>query len=169
MHKMTGNIDARNLIAPSDGEPFAFGPVGGRFKIDGSLTGNRFTVAHLPELPPRTLGAPLHRHRNEDEYTFVVTGSPSVMLDGEVISAEPGMWIIKPRGLWHTFWNARKTPCSIIEVVSPAGFERYFREIAEAPGDVEHLARVNKAYAIDMDLESVAALCERFGLAFPKM
>lgn len=169
MHKLTSNINTQTVIRPTEGDPFAFGPVGGRFKIDGALTSNRFTVAQFPELPPRTLAVPLHRHRNEDEYTFVVDGTPAVMIDGEVITAVPGMWIIKPRGQWHTFWNAGDRPCNIIEIVSPSGFERYFREVAEAPDDMEHLVRINQAYAIDMDLESVPDLCDRFGLTFPKM
>jgi hypothetical protein len=81
---------------------------------------------------------------------------------------------IKPRGEWHTFWNAGETPCRIIEVVSPAGFENYFREIAEvfadAAGGRPDLARFAQAcerYELDMDMDSVPELCERFGLTHP--
>ena len=157
------------VIAPDDGAPFVFGEVGGRFKIGGSDTDNRFAVAQLPEIPSRTLAAPLHRHHNEDEYTYVLEGTLGTMAGGEVVTAEPGTWLVKPRGQWHTFWNAGDAPCHVIEIVSPAGFETYFDEVAAAGDDPERLAQINEKYAIDMDFESVSTLCERFELTFPEL
>jgi oxalate decarboxylase/phosphoglucose isomerase-like protein (cupin superfamily) len=86
-----------------------------------------------------------------------------------VLTAEAGTWLVKPRGQWHTFWNAGDEPCHMIEIVSPAGFESYFREVADAAGDMQQLARTNEKYGIDMDSESIAELCQRFGLTFPQM
>jgi mannose-6-phosphate isomerase-like protein (cupin superfamily) len=157
------------VILPGEGERFQFGDVGGRFVIGGDAPEERFVVAQLPEIPPRTLAAPLHRHHNEDEYTYVVKGTLGTMVEDEVLTAEAGTWLVKPRGQWHTFWNAGDEPCNMIEIVSPAGFERYFDEVARAGGDPESLAQVNSKYGIDMDMQSVAVLCERFGLTFPEM
>lgn len=161
--------DTPTVIAPDDGDPFVFGEVGGRFTIGGSDTDNRFAVAQLPEIPSRTLAAPLHRHHNEDEYTYVLEGTLGTMAEGEVVTAEPGTWLVKLRGQWHTFWNAGDDPCHVIEIVSPAGFETYFDEVAAAQGDRERLAQINEKYGIDMDFESVPELCERFGLTFPEL
>lgn len=36
-----------------------------------------------------------------------------------------------------TFWNAGDTPFEIIEVISPAVFENYFREIASVWEDLK--------------------------------
>jgi gentisate 1,2-dioxygenase len=91
------------------------------------------------------------------------------MAGDEVVTAEPGTWLVKPRGQWHTFWNAGDDPCHVIEIVSPAGFETYFEEVAAAQGDTERLAQINEKYGIDMDFESVPELCERFGLTFPEL
>lgn len=91
------------------------------------------------------------------------------LLGGEVVEARPGAWIFKPGRQWHTFWNAVDTPCHIFEVISPAGFEKYFREIAEAWGDMEQFARINEKYSLEMEFESVPGLCERFGRTFPEM
>jgi mannose-6-phosphate isomerase-like protein (cupin superfamily) len=157
------------VIHRGEGDPFRFGDVGGHFKIGADATEERFVVAQLPEIPPRTLAAPLHRHHNEDEYTYVVKGTLGTMLEDEVLTAEAGTWLIKPRGQWHTFWNAGDEPCNMIEIVSPAGFESYFREVADAGGDLEQLARINEKYSIDMRMESVPELCETFGLTFPEM
>ncbi len=75
----------------------------------------------------------------------------------------------KPRHQWHTFWNAGDTPCEIVEVISPAGFEDYFREVAEAWGDLERFAQINAKYSLEMDFDSVPELCRRFGLTFPDL
>lgn len=32
---------------------------------------------------------------------------------------------------WHAFWNAGDEPARILEVISPAGFERFFEELAD--------------------------------------
>ena len=138
------------------------------WKIDGPLTGDRFSIVHHP-LAPHALAAPLHYHHNEDEYSYVIKGKLGALLGDDVVTAEPGTWVLKPRGQWHTFWNAGDEPCLIIEVISPAGFENYFREVAAAWGDMGRFAEINKKYALDMDFNSVPGLCERFGLVFPKL
>jgi hypothetical protein len=61
-------MKTETMILPGEGDSFIFGKVGGHIKIGGAATDKRFVVAQLPEIPPRTLAAPLHRHHNEDEY-----------------------------------------------------------------------------------------------------
>ncbi len=169
MNEPEADLDELTVIAPDEGDAFDFGEVSGRWKIDGTSTHERFAVAHLPNIPPGVLAAPLHRHSNEDEYSYVLEGTLSVMVGDEVVTAEPGTWVFKPRGEWHTFWNAGETPCRMIEIVAPAGFESYFEEVAAAGGDIDRLAEINAKYSIEMDLESVPALCERYGLTFPEL
>jgi mannose-6-phosphate isomerase-like protein (cupin superfamily) len=169
MGKPGRSVEKHTIIRPGDGDPFSFGMVSGRFKIGGETTEKRFAVAQLPEIPPRTLAAPLHRHNNEDEYTYVLDGTLGIMAGEEVVTVGPGTWVVKPRGEWHTFWNGGDAPCHIIEIVSPGGFESYFREVAESGGSPERLAAINEEYSIDMNFESVPELCERFGLVFPKL
>ena len=86
-----------------------------------------------------------------------------------MVTAEAGTWVCKPRLQWHTFWNAGDDPCEIIEVISPGGFENYFREVAAAWGDVQRFAEINAKYELEMDFASVPVLCERFGLTFPRL
>jgi mannose-6-phosphate isomerase-like protein (cupin superfamily) len=155
-------------ILPDERETFDFGGLGVTWKIDGPEAGERFSVVHHP-MAPRALAAPLHRHHNEDEYSYVLEGTLGALLGDEVVTAGPGTWVFKPRGQWHTFWNAGDAPCHIIEVISPAGFEDYFREVAAAWGDVEAFARISAKYSLDVDFESVPGLCERFGLTFPEL
>lgn len=165
---MDTRIIEPRAIRATDGDRFDFGGLGVHWKIDAPDTEGRFSVVHHP-IAPRALAAPMHRHRNEDEHSYVLQGRLGAILDGRVVTAEAGTWVFKPRGQWHTFWNAGDEPCHIIEVISPGGFEDYFREVAGSWGDLEAFARINEAYDLEMDFESVPALCRRFGLTFPEL
>lgn len=165
---MQAQAQAPRAVLPGQGDSFDFGGLGVEWKIDGRDTGDRFSIVHHP-IAPRALAAPLHFHHNEDEYSYVLEGTLGALLGDEVVTAGPGTWVYKPRGQWHTFWNAGDTPCHIIEVISPAGFEDYFREVSEVWGDVEAFARISEKYQLDVDFESVPELCDRFGLTFPEL
>ncbi len=140
------------------------------WKIDGADADGRFSVVHHP-LAPRALAAPLHRHTREDEYSYVLEGTLGALLGDDVVTAEPGTWVFKPRNQWHTFWNAGDSPCEIIEIISPAGFENFFRELAQiyATGepDLTAFADLCSRFALEMDPASVPGLCKRFGLNHP--
>lgn len=154
------------LVRPSDGrnEPAA-GQVTDRFMIDGADTGERFAlVQHL--FAPRALAAPMHRHHLEDEYTYVLSGRIGAVLGDTEVVAEPGDLLLKPRGQWHTFWNDSDEPAAVLELISPAGLETFFRwlgELDEFP-DPETLAVKAAPYRCDVDEEATAALVERLGL-----
>jgi hypothetical protein len=75
--------------------------------------------------------------------------------------------VFKPKHQWHTFWNDGDDPCEIIEIISPAGFEQYFRDVAAAWGDMDRFAQINRQYSLEMRFDSVPDLCKRFGLTFP--
>ena len=83
--------------------------VGVRFMIWGAETGETFSLVEHP-IPPRTLVAPLHLHKREDEYSYVLEGRMGAQLGDDVVYAEAGDLVFKPRNQWHTFWNAGDTP-----------------------------------------------------------
>ncbi len=158
-------------IAADEGARVDLGGLGIVWKIEGSDAGDRFSVVHHP-LAPRALAAPLHRHSREDEYSYVLTGTLGALLGDEVVTAQPGTWVFKPRNQWHTFWNAGETPCEIIEIISPAGFENFFRELplvyaADGEPDIDRFVDLCRRYGLEMDPTSVPGLCERFGLTHP--
>ena len=124
---MQAAVDHR--LGPSDGEAVRLLALGVRFMIDGETTGGAFSLVEHP-LPPRALGSPIHTHRNEDEYSYVLEGRVGVQLGDDVLEAGPGELVFKPRGVAHAFWNAGDEPARLLELISPAGFEHYFRELA---------------------------------------
>src|ERR671910_931053 len=158
---------APTIIGPADGESVALQTIGVRFMTPGADTGARLSLVEHP-MPPRGLAAPLHRHNREDEYSFVLEGRMGALLGDDVVEAGPGDLVFKPRNQWHTFWNAGDEPCRILEIISPAGFERFFQELSEMGGsinaDPDELTALNERYGLEMQPESVPGLLERFGL-----
>jgi quercetin dioxygenase-like cupin family protein len=138
-----------------------------RFMVDGDEAGGRFAlVQHL--FAPRALAAPLHRHHLEDEYTYVVSGRIGAVLGEDEVVASPGDMVVKPRNQWHTFWNAGDEPASVLELISPAGLERFFRwlgNLSELP-TAEQLAEMAAPYRCDADPDGTRRIVERHGLTF---
>ena len=156
------------IVGRRDGKAGQLGGIGVRFMAWATETGGGFSLVEHP-MEPRALAAPLHRHSGEDEYSYVLEGRMGADLGGEVVYAEAGDLVFKPRGQWHAFWNAGDEPCRILEIISPGGFERYFEELVdlgERPTP-EAVAGIAALYGLEFDFASIPALCERHGLRFP--
>ncbi|WP_249147734.1 cupin domain-containing protein [Bradyrhizobium jicamae] len=158
------------VLGPHDGHLAILGGTSARLMIEGDDAGQRIALVEHP-MQPRALAAPMHRHHREDEYSFVLEGKIGALLGDSVVIGNPGDLLFKPREQWHTFWNAGDTPARILEIISPAGFENYFRELGSAlidgPPDPQRLAALCARYELDMDMSSVPGLIQRFGVRFP--
>jgi mannose-6-phosphate isomerase-like protein (cupin superfamily) len=113
-----------------------------------------FSPGSLVEHPmsAHALAAPLYKHAREDEYSYILEGSVGALLGDNVIIGKTGDLIFKPRNQWHTFWNAGDTPARILEIISPAGFEKFFQELIDLGG------------AAKAPPQAVAQLCGRYEL-----
>src|SRR5690349_15841088 len=164
---MEATLAGPKIVTPADGAEGFLGSIGVRWMIDGGETGERFSLVEHP-MSPRALAAPLHLHTREDEYSFVLEGRMGALLGDDVVEAGPGDLVFKPRNQWHTFWNAGDEPCRILEIIAPAGFERFFQELDALGGalqaDPAELAALNGRYGLEMQPETVPDLLERFGL-----
>jgi quercetin dioxygenase-like cupin family protein len=121
------------VVGPRDGKAEFLGSIGVRFMIDGEDAHGGFSLVEHA-MSPRALAAPLHRHTREDEYSYVLDGRIGALLGDQVVVASPGDLVFKPRNQWHTFWNAGDEPARILEIISPAGFERFFSELVDLGG-----------------------------------
>jgi mannose-6-phosphate isomerase-like protein (cupin superfamily) len=165
MHTATAKV-----VRAGSGQTGFLGSIGVRFMISGAESGGGFSLVEHP-MSARTLAAPMHRHVREDEYSYVLEGHVGALLGDELLTANPGDLIFKPRGQWHTFWNAGDEPARILEIISPAGFERFFSALADL-GDIsrakpEAFTDLCARYELEMDPDSVPELQKRFGLRFP--
>jgi mannose-6-phosphate isomerase-like protein (cupin superfamily) len=167
MEIATAQATKPKLVGPEDGKLGFLGSIGCRHMIDGGETDQGFSLLEHP-MSPRALAAPLHLHTREDEYSYVLEGKMGALLGDEVVTAEAGDLVFKPRNQWHTFWNAGDEPCRILEILAPAGFEEFFKELADMGGaiaaDPADLTALGERYGLHFKLESVPELVERFDL-----
>jgi mannose-6-phosphate isomerase-like protein (cupin superfamily) len=168
--RATMQSTAARVVGATEGKAGFLGSIGVRFMLDGATTGGGFSLVEHP-MSGRALAAPLHRHLREDEYSYVLEGRMGALLGDDVLEAGPGDLVLKPRGEWHTFWNASDAPCRILEIIAPAGFEGFFAELVDLGGvagaDPAILGGLCERYALEMDPASIPELVERFGLRFP--
>jgi len=141
------------VVQPGEGRAGGLAPgVGVVFKIDGEDTGGALSIVEHPF----AVGAlvPPHVHTLEDEYSIVLEGEIGFRSNDREVVLGPGGYIIKPRGEVHAMWNAGRTPARMIEVISPAGFEGFFRELTD-------LTAIGAP-----DMKAMAELGDRYGLPF---
>ena len=163
------------LISPHDGKLVWLGPpdesMGVHFKLSAEQTAGAFSIVEHP-IGPRTL-VPPHTHAHEDEFSFVLQGKIGARIGDEVLeAATPGCYIIKPRGIPHSFWNPTSEPARIVEIISPPGFERYFDEgsrlMADGPPDMETINKLAARYGLTFHMEWVPELVAKYNLNWPR-
>lgn len=121
----------------------------GAFEITITVRGDdtNGAMASLEETVPARSLVPLHVHAN-DVWVYVLEGEVGVLVGDEVGTASAGEWALKPRNVPHAMWNPGDRPARIVEVLTPAGSERWFEEISGA------------------DAEAFAEACRRHGITF---
>jgi quercetin dioxygenase-like cupin family protein len=121
--------------------------------LDGKQTGERFT-AFLHISPPGAGPGP-HYHEREDEWFYIVEGRVSFLLNGTWTDLFPGDCVYAPRGSVHAFKNNTDQPICMFINAAPAGFERFFVEVAEEWAQPEpEMSRIT-TIAAKYDLHSV--------------
>ena len=82
------------------------------------------------------------------------------ILGDDVVYAEAGDFVFKPRDQWHTFWNAGDEPCRILEIIAPGGFEHFFDELGDivgadwSPGPGRELMALDERYGLEIKPET---------------
>lgn len=141
------------VVQPGEGEAGGLVPgVGVIFKIDGADTGG--TIAIVEHTFAVGALVPPHVHTREDEYSIVLEGEIGFRSEDAEAVLGAGGYIVKPRAQVHAMWNAGATPARMIEVIAPAGFERFFRDLV----DITSQRRPTP--------EEVAGLGDGYGLPF---
>ncbi|MBC7593515.1 MAG: quercetin 2,3-dioxygenase [Kineosporiaceae bacterium] len=124
-----------------------------------SDTGGAYSI--VEEHLPQGFAPPFHRHENEDEAFLVLEGELTFWNDETRSSAGPGSFVMLPRGLEHT-WRVDSPTARVLNILSPAGFERFFMDAGEparelamppalnGPPDVERLAHISAEYQVEI-------------------
>lgn len=146
------------VLGPDEGE--ALWIRGNRFvfKATGPDTGGGFAVVETVLHP--VAAAPAHRHDDTDEALYVLEGVLGLEVDGQHFMAGPGSFGYLPRGLAHRYIPQEPGPVRVLWMITPAGFEEFWREIGisviegeEPPPptapDAARMAALGRKYATD--------------------
>ena len=141
------------VVQPGEGAPAG--------SVRASASTSRSTAPtpaeHCPSWSIRSTSGALvrpHVHTREDEISIVLEGEIGFRSEDQEVVLGAGGYIIKPRNQVHAMWNAGSMPARMIEIISPAGFEGFFRGFAD----------LNDAGPIDP--AAVAGLAEQYGLPY---
>lgn len=128
--------------------------------VAGEESEGRFCLVEF--LTPPDDMTPLHIHRRDSQTTYVLEGEVTVYLPGESRVLKPGECIHQPAGVPHTERVTSSAPSRMLDVNSPAGFERFVAGAGEAaetlglpppqeePPDLEQLSALADTHGIDI-------------------
>ena len=146
-------------LQPGEGDARWFLGALGTIKFSADTTDGR--VAVLEFLWPQGGGSPLHVHRNEDEWFYVIEGELTLWVGGEVVVAPAGSFVYGPRDIPHTFL-VTSTEARFLMVTEPAPFADFVRAMSEPaqaltlppasvqPPDPERMTAIAAEYGIEI-------------------
>jgi len=142
---MSGRIKGRTLVASNEGDVVD----GVVIKLYGEETNGAISIIEQQFEPGLLL--PPHVHEN-DVWLYMLEGEMHARVGDEIVKATPGSWVLKPRLIPHTMWNAAAVPARLIELYTPGGFELFFKDFAdrlrEGPAGLDELNRVGQPHGI---------------------
>jgi quercetin dioxygenase-like cupin family protein len=153
---------AASVVAPialnaGEGEALWFLGLLVTVKASSETTAGR--VAVIEHLAPRGTGSPLHVHRNEDEWFYVIAGELTFWVGGQVITASAGAFVYGPRDIPHTF-TVSSEQARFLLVTEPAGFEKFMRAAAQPAERLE----IPPAATEPPDIARMTALAAEYGI-----
>jgi quercetin dioxygenase-like cupin family protein len=155
-HPQTG---AATSIAHGPGEGEALWFLGSLVTMKASAETTAGGVMVTENLAPRGSGSPLHVHRREDEWFYVIEGQLTFWVGGEVIEAPAGSFVYGPRDIPHTFIVSSEQARFLL-VTEPGDFGGFVRALAEA---APHLA-IPPAPTEPPDMGAMTAIAAEYGI-----
>ncbi|MCJ2095251.1 cupin domain-containing protein [Methylobacterium sp. J-072] len=125
--------------------------------VTGEETGRQFSLLRITN--PPGVWTPPHRHLNEEETIYVLSGQVEVETGGKTCSLSVGEAMILPRGQAHRLGNAGSETAEALVFCTPSGFEQFVREAGQT-GATSAPAQVPDAEA----LARLGSLSTRFGI-----
>ncbi len=98
------------------------------FKAVAATTGGAFSL-HERHVPAGGRRPPAHVHPDRTEAFWVLDGEAEFELDGELVSASAGSFVLVPGGVAHTFGAPQRTAAHVLVWHAPA-LDEYFKDLA---------------------------------------
>ena len=139
-----------HLIRPGEGSTIS--ALGSTYttKTDGAATGAAYSLVEEELWGDPT---PLHVHTREEEAFYVLSGRLAVWADGMESVAEPGSFVVVPRGVPHAVRRIGEEAPRMLTVVSPAGLQRFFEAVVRE-GEEELLGQPERLVALAAEFGS---------------
>jgi len=78
----------------------------------------------LITMAPNANGPESHVHADEDDVFYILDGELTFLLDDGDVAAPTGTFVLVPPGVKHTFRNALDRETVVLNIHTPAGFDR---------------------------------------------
>lgn len=131
---MTQTLDLPQTKAmPNRINTIRYGCGGGVYKIlstPATSDGQHFSIEATE--PPGG-GPPLHVHRTEDEFFYVIEGEITFAVGGRVLKRRAGGSVFVPRGVPHCFKNTSDEQAKLLVLFTPGDIEGFFEYGAPLP------------------------------------
>lgn len=111
------------MLRPGEGRHYDMGQISAVFKVDEDESDSEYSVSEW-RLEPNTEGPGPHHHDANEEIFYVTDGTASFLIGDEWVDAEQGSLLRIPAGIQHDFANRTDSPCAVLNVFIPGGFER---------------------------------------------
>ena len=126
MTELTGAV----VLHAGEGKTVHFGLITSTMKAGEDAAGGGYGFVEQSH-GPKSGGPPLHTHPHNEAF-YVLAGNMTFQAGNNIVEAAPGTFVMVPGGLPHTFSNRSDAEVKMLILFAPAGFERYFEEIAQA-------------------------------------
>lgn len=149
---------ATGTLRDSDGaEQVALGPNRVVFTLRGDETGGRLSLTEFVMAPPPAPGPPPHAHEDADETVYVLDGTLEMSIGERTLTGTAGAVMFVPRGVFHDLANPGPGPARMLVILTPPGYEGFWREMAalqsgpDGPPDVETVRALQRRYHLATD------------------
>jgi quercetin dioxygenase-like cupin family protein len=111
-------------------EAAELGPNRVTFPLHGAETGGTYSLTDFRMAPPPAPGPPPHIHEDADEAVYVLEGELEMGIGDRKLVGSAGAVMLVPKGTLHSLANVGSTPARILVILSPPGYEGFWREMA---------------------------------------
>ncbi|HEX9038779.1 MAG TPA: cupin domain-containing protein [Ktedonobacterales bacterium] len=149
------------ILRSSDAAPAAdLGPNRAAFTLSGDETGGRYSLTEFTMAPPPAPGPPPHIHEDADEAIYVLEGMLEMTVGDQRLTGSAGAVMLVPKGTLHALANAGSGPTRFLIILSPPGYEGFWREMAElrarlgGPPDADTALALQRKYHLNTSGEA---------------
>lgn len=141
-------------LLPGEGDRIT-GPWGRSIvqKAAGLHTATHYSLLEF-RAAPGAAWSTYHTHPTTEAW-YVVEGTLTFRLDGHLVDAPTGSFVLAPGGVPHAAANLGSTVARYLVIFSPAGLEQWFRDVARV---------VDSAKPSEPDPSALSLLAARYGI-----